>query len=419
MWARALPEPRANTVTSLLERIRRLPRWPLLTASLWIAACASRPQSPVLSQVAQVRTSPAAAEAETWAPQAHARARALEQQADAASSHGDSALAGLLAEHAIAAYEHAFVLTRLARAERRRLDAEAELRDQRRALGELQAQHQRLNAEAAGLELQAQAARGSLVLPEQALAAPERQRARRRAAAALATQGRLLCVATRLLGDADGVRDAIGRLDQLDRDLESGAPHVLSAATQLRAECLRLLSNVRRPHTLAVVDSGRGEPPREQARPPRPPASVRPVAAGPSASAPLEAVTPDLVLGELSQLGAMPSRDERGVSVLLRGLFDPRGQLTPVGRSQLAPLIQVAKAHPDFPLMLVAHSGSALAAPENDRRLAALAEELTRSGLAHVEVQNAGQRQPLLPQQAPSARERNERIELVFVAPRL
>jgi hypothetical protein len=54
-----------------------------------------------------------------------------------------------------------------------------------------------------------------------------------------------------------------------------------------------------------------------------------------------------------------------------------------------------------------------------DRQLAALGSALAALGLDRVSTHDAGPRQPLLPPQLPRARERNQRIELVFVAPGL
>jgi outer membrane protein OmpA-like peptidoglycan-associated protein len=126
-----------------------------------------------------------------------------------------------------------------------------------------------------------------------------------------------------------------------------------------------------------------------------------------------------MLLAELSAAGVMPSRDERGVSVVLRGLFGADGAVTATGRTELQRLGRVAKAHPDFPLLLVGHTGSEKPAPEVDRQLGAVKSELVGSGANRVEAHAAGQRQPLLPPQSPTARQRNERIELVFVAPGL
>jgi outer membrane protein OmpA-like peptidoglycan-associated protein len=368
--------------------LRSRARWLPLAASLWLTACSSPQRPPIMAQVVQVRTSPAAVEAETWAPQAHAHAVRLEERAEQALRDGDPEAAQLLAEHAIAAHEHSRVLTRLARAERRRLSAEAELSEQRRVSGELQAQHQRLAAEAAGLELRAQVAKGALPLPPHEAAPPERERARRQAAGALATQGRLLCVAARLLGQVEGVSGALARLDQVERQLGEGtAGNVLETATEIRSECLRLISQVR---SRASEGESKAAPP---------PA--------------------DMLLAELSAAGAAPARDDRGVSVVLRDLFTPEGQLTEAGRGELRRFAQVAQGHPEFPVLVVGHTGAPAAEVELKQRLGTITSELSAAGASRVEAQGVGQHQPLLPSGSPTARERNQRIELIFVAPGL
>jgi outer membrane protein OmpA-like peptidoglycan-associated protein len=376
----------------------------LLAFPLGLTACAPTPRPLLLAKVAEVRTSPAAQEAETWAPQAHAHALELEQSSERAATAGDTAAAEILAEHALAAHEHAWVLTRLARAERRRLSAEAELSEQQRALGELLAQDQQLSADAAALELRARVVRSALPLAAHDAATPERLEARRRAAAALSTQGRLLCVAASMLGEANAVKAPLGRLDELDRELDAGkAQKALEVATELRGECLRVISNARRQHSAVSA--------------PAPVAAATKPSAAATSSAPSAAIPADLLLSELSTAGQLPSRDERGVSVVLRGVFAADGKLNDSGRGQLARLVEVAKAHPDFPVLLVGHTAVPDARAAMDRQLGALESELQTLGVERVASHDAGARQPLLPAQLPRARERNQRIELVFVAP--
>jgi outer membrane protein OmpA-like peptidoglycan-associated protein len=366
---------------------------------LCCTACTPTARPALLDKVAEVRTSPAAQEAEAWAPQAHAHALELEKRSQRALGAGDVAGAEILADAALAAHEHAWVLARLARAERRRLAADEELTEQQRTLSELQAQEQRLSGEAADLELRARVVKNALPLAVHEAAGPERAEARRKAAAALSTQGRLLCVAARLLGEVDAVKEPLVRLDDLDRELESGkSPKALETATELRGLCLRVISEARRRRSLVS-----------------PPV---PTTASPAAAA-LPTVPADLVLAELSAAGQSPARDERGVSVVLRDVFTADGSLTEAGRAQLQQLGATAKAHPDFPLLLVGHTASSEAKPVMDRQLASLGSELASLGLEHVSAHDAGPRQPLLPPQLPRARERNQRIELVFVAPGL
>jgi outer membrane protein OmpA-like peptidoglycan-associated protein len=393
------------------ELVSRSARW--LPLWLGLAACGAPARPPAMARMAEVHEAPATSEAEALAPQAHAHALELEAQAESALRDGDSEGAALIAERAIAAHEHAWALTRLARAERRRLDAEKELAEQRRALGELRAQHQRLAAEAAALELRAQVARGALPVPPHETSPVARREARRRAAAALSAQARLLCVGARLLGAEPRVAPVLARLDELDQKLTSGAEaKSIEAATELRSECLGIISEIRHQNAAPAARLPRQAPASGEAASAA--AAANPSAPAPASAAPLPA---DALLEELSVGGAAPSRDDRGVSVSLRDLFGPDGKLTERARPELERLVRVAEAHPDFPVLLVGHSSSDRGTAEVERQLELLRAALADSGVSKLAVASVGDRQPLLPQRSPSARARNQRIELVFVAP--
>jgi outer membrane protein OmpA-like peptidoglycan-associated protein len=384
-----------------------LPLWLGLAA----AGCGAPARPSAMARMAEVHAAPATSEAEAWAPQAHAHALELEARAESTLRDGDSEGAALIAERAIAAHEHAWALTRLARAERRRLDAEKELAEQRRALGELRAQHQRLSAEAAALELRAQVARSALPVPPHETSPVERREARRRAAAALSAQARLLCVGARLLGAEPRVAPVLARLDELDQKLASGAEaKSIEAATELRSECLGILSEIRHQNSAPAARLPSRAPASTEA-------SGAPAAANPSAPASAAPLPADALLEELSAVGAAPSRDDRGVAVALRDVFGTDGKLTERARPEIERLVRVAGAHPDFPVLLVGHSSSERGTAEVERQLELLRTALAASGVSKLAVASVGDRQPLLPQRSPSARTRNQRIELVFVAP--
>lgn len=380
-----------------------------LVCALAVSACAARPAPPpALAQLAEVRTSPASREAEAWAPQAHARAVELEAAAQRALDGGDAATAAALAERAIAAHEQAWALARLARAERRRLAAEEELAAQRRILSELQDQQQRSSTEAAGLELRARAARAGVTLPAQAANDAERVRAQREGASALATQARLLCVAAGMLG-ADNVKPTLtAELDQLERALgEATGAGVLDTAARVRSACSNALSAARRERRPP------SPPPRGNTAPSTPSAPVSAAAPAPAGAA----LPADALLAELSAEGLLPSRDERGVAIVLRNLFGSDGALTAAARAELERASRIARSHPDFPVLLVGH-GSGAAPAELSRQLEQLSAALRELGVADVRAENAADRLPLLPPRLPGAEARNRRIELVFVAPR-
>jgi outer membrane protein OmpA-like peptidoglycan-associated protein len=392
------------------ELASRAGRW--LALGLWLAAaCGAPARPPAMARMSEVHAAPATTEAEAWAPQAHAHAVELEAQAESALRGGDTEAAALIAERAIAAHQHAWALMRLARAERRRLEAEKELAEQRRVLSELRAQHQRLTAEAAALELRVQVARSALPVPPHETSPGERREARRRAAAALSAQARLLCVGARLLGEDPRVAPVLARLDELDQKLTAGAEaKSIETATELRSACLDIISEIRHQNSKPAARSSRAAPATALASSEAPAAS----AAVRASAAPLPA---DALLEELSAAGAAPSRDDRGVSVSLRNLFGPDGKLTERARPELERLVRVAEAHPEFPVLLVGHSSSERGTSEVGRQLELLRTALADSGVAKLAVASVGDRQPLLPPRLPSARARNQRIELVFVAP--
>jgi hypothetical protein len=355
-------------------------RFWLSAAVALIIACASAPRPSIMTQLEQVRLSPASVEAETWAPQAHAHALELEAKASAELEAGDVKAAELLSEQAIVAHEHAAVLTRLARAEQRRIAAESELAARQREIAELQTQQQRLSGEAAGLELQAKVLRGATPLAAHGRATPERRAARAVAAGALATQARLLCLSAGMLKGREAVAQELAALDQLDSDLPKHATgDVLERAMRLRSSCLSRV-------TLARQTASDGVP-------------------------------ADGLLSELSAAGAEPSRDDRGVVVVVRELFDKGGALSASGRASLEQLATVAKSHPEFPLLIVGHAGSSRETDSVGRQLELLKATLGALGAARMDAHNAGTQQPVFAGRSERAKERNQRFDFVFVAP--
>jgi outer membrane protein OmpA-like peptidoglycan-associated protein len=130
---------------------------------------------------------------------------------------------------------------------------------------------------------------------------------------------------------------------------------------------------------------------------------------------------PDTLLAELSAAsGWDPLRDERGVVVTLRDAFAAHGAaLTTDAESKLKELGRVAKAHPTFALQIVLHDAApgdaALAAKRGD----AVSKALVAGGAdpAKTKVELAGAAAPVVDPQDTARKGRNERLELVFVAP--
>jgi hypothetical protein len=367
----------------------------LATLALLLLSCASTlPRPNVLVSIEEVRQSPAARDAEQRAPQAYARGRQLQKRAEAAHRSGDAASAQILGEHALAAYERAVMLARLATAEARRGEVEARLNTAEKQLAALDEQQKRVLAETEHLELRARVVRDTLPLPSSAPSSPERERARLEAARALALQARLLCASARLLDPArTAVGELVGELDALEarfgkrpaaaekRALGAGEP--IDEATRLRSRCLAELSQVRRPKTLAFPAGGAS----------------------------------DQLLEELSNAEYAPVRDDRGVVVTLRGVFGNTPALSEGAGKKLAALGRVAAAHPDFPVLVVLHTGGPSLADRDKQRLEAAVGALRTAGASRVDATLGGNAAPSVDPKRPGASERNDRLEVVFVAP--
>jgi flagellar motor protein MotB len=370
----------------------------LATLASGALGCAGVPRPGVLGDVDRVRVAPAAVEAGRYAPDAFARAEKLRADAEAALTGGDPAGAQLLAERALAAYAHAEALARAARAAATTTESKAALVAAEAELGALDADQARVAADAEALELKLKVARDAQPIQPSGKADPEREKARVAAARALAMEARLLCAAARLLtapgaaarpdAPLDEAEAALGKVEgELSAASIPAAP--IDAATRARAGCLAALTAIRR-------------------------------AAAPTGRAP---GVGDALLAELSAAGGFtPSRDDRGVTVVLRGVFaGGAGALTPQGEARLAELGKVAAAHPSFPVEIVVHTDRPLAArdePAEKTRAAAAVRALLKTGGDGVRAAPlvAGNQAPLADPAGPD-RARNARVEIVFITP--
>jgi hypothetical protein len=350
-----------------------------------LGCAAARPVLPEVASAESAGESPAAKQAALRAPQAHARAVALLDRAKAAERAGNLASAQILAEHATAAFEHAVVLSRLAEAEARRGDAEARNASAERDLFELDQQQRRELAEVDALELRARVLRDTEPLPTSTPATPARERARLDAARALSLQARLLCQSARLLDPGrPAIAPIVVDLDALDARLAQNAiPAPIDDATALRSRCLSELGQVRRPKTSAAPAAGTG----------------------------------DALLAALSNAATLPVRDDRGVVVTLRNGFRPDDSLDPTSSDRLRALAQVAKSHPEFPILVVLHTATGAGGDREKRRLEQALSALRSGGAPRVEGALGGDATPVVEPQRPGAAERNARLEVVFVAP--
>jgi outer membrane protein OmpA-like peptidoglycan-associated protein len=353
--------------------------------SFAFAACAPPPRPAVLDEADRTRTTAAAREAAELAPQAFLSAENLRKEAARAYDEGDRARAEALAEQAVAAYLHASVLARLAKADDRLTRTAARSAEVVREVSALEEQQRRVAAEADDAELRFRVLRDALPVVPPAPANAERETARLASARALALEARLLCVATQMLGaDRPGVTAAFQALDALDAELDKRpARPPLDAAVRLRSTCLSELTSVRRTAAAAAgaADSGAA----------------------------------DALLDELGRATFEPRRDDRGVSVTFRDGF--RGStLTPAARDRLTALGQVARAHPTFPILVVVHGGRGAAARDAERA-GAVQTALKEAGAPRVEARAGGNALPVVPLSRADSAARNERVEIVFVAP--
>ena len=389
-----------------MSRLNALRGGALAALLIAAAACAPVPRPLVLGEVDAVRGGAAASEASSLAPGAFAAAEKIRKEANAAFIAGDTSGAQILGEHALAAYAHAAALARIARAEAGADAAQTSLAASKADLGGLDADQARLAAEADAFELKVRVARDAQPIEPSGRADPEREQARAAAAKALALQARLLCGAARLLQGAGAattngagpvpdpkqLEEATAALTKVEAQLGDGAkspagPAPIDEATRARAGCLAALTAIRRAAT--------------------------PVSRAPGAG--------DALLTELSAMGTLsPSRDDRGVFIAFRGLFDGRGALVPAAAARLAEIGKIAAAHPAFPLEIVVHNEKPVSAKDEAGQRArgevvAKAIADTARG-ARIETIIAGNAAPVV-NPAGADRARNSRVEIVFVTP--
>lgn len=353
--------------------------------ALLALACASAPRPQVLVAVDAEEKSPAVAQARTEAPQAFARAAQLKHDAEAAHDAGDPAAAQILGEQALAAYQRAVTLAGITRAESRAAAAEVNVGRIKAAVAQTGQTQKQLEADTTALELRLKVARETLPAPVSGPpASPERELARREAARALVAQARLLCAASRMLDPKRATLAAqFKKLGELEATLASKAMTPIDDARAVRSACLAELTATRRPRTQAN---------------------------------PADSST-DALLKELSQASLVPSRDDRGVVVTLGTPFERDDKLTSQAATRLNDLAGVAKAHPDFPLMVVVHSAAKLPEARETTRTERAASALREHGAPKVETASVGMALPRVDPKEPGAAARNDRVEVVFVAP--
>ncbi len=384
----------------------------IMTGLLALGACAPIPTPRAVEQADEASRSPAALEAKTHAAQTWALAEKRRLEAHAALDSGPPALAQLLAEEAMATYDEGAALARVAKAIRRAEAAEAEAATLEKELASVDGALKTVAADVEGLELRLRVAQGAEPPGSSKSASPEREAARRDAARGMLVQGQLLCGSARLLGAGSAspasppsdkipedpsspavvsrdLLDAEAKLKELASALEpaTGAPKAtpIDLATRARAACLSVLTRTRR--------------------------QTSPGAAADQAS------SADALLAELAAMrekAVVPSRDERGVVVSLRDVFEGE-EVGARGRALLEKLDRVAAAHPRFGVAVVVHSDKAVPAKER-------AKWEARAGKVIAKLSSVAEARKLplfaadaLPVSAKNSG--NARVEIIFVAP--
>jgi hypothetical protein len=362
----------------------RTASWLLLALGAFsFCACAPMPRAEVMREVESARASAAVQEAAKVAPQAYADAELRRTRAETAFNEDNQPSAQILSEQALAAYARATVQARLVRAQTTLADEQNRLAKATQLQNDLDAQQQRFLLEAETLETRLKVARDAEPLPVSAPASAEREQARLSAVKALLSQAKLLCLSARLLEPArEGLPPLLGKLGELNAKLTT-PPAPIDDAVAVRSGCLKELTLARRPATQKDPAAG---------------------------------VT-DALLAELSAASLLPFRDDRGVVVTLRALFNAKDQLSTEGSSTLDTLGKIAKAHPEFPVLAVIHGARGNPTAHDTAQASALAEALRKAGAAKVDTDTAGSAQPVLDPDRPGANLRNARVEVVFVSP--
>ena len=346
-------------------------------------ACAPTPRPEIMREVDSARASAAVQAAAKSAPQAYADAELRRTHAEQAFTENQPVSAQILSEQALAAYTRATVQARLARANATLADEQARLAKATAVQNDLEAQQQRFLLEAETLETRLKIARDAEPLPVNGPASAEREAARLVAVKALLSQAKLLCMSARLLEpNRESISPLLGKVDDLSAKLKA-PPAPIDDAVTVRSSCLKELTLARRPVTQKNPAAG---------------------------------VT-DALLAELSAASLLPFRDDRGVVVTLRALFNGKDQLNTAAATELDTLGKIAKAHPQFPLLAVVHGAKGNPSTHDAAQAAAVADALRKSGASNVAAETAGSSLPVLDPTRPGAAERNARVEVVFVSP--
>jgi|GEM_PF-695660 len=355
--------------------------------SLGLTGCAAVPTPPPITQAEAVSNSRAAAEAKEYAPQAYAAAEKLRAEANWLNREGRRDEASVAGESAIAAYTHAFTLSRVAKADARLKNSQAEKKLAQAKVDELDRLQNQVAKEADAYELRARIHLDTEEVKDVKSLSPEHARARQKAARQLSAEAAILCLATRLLNkNAKDVPPLEKKLERLGVELSHGSvkQDLYPRAAELRSQCLGELSRARRP----IIER-----------------------------AP-ESAASDRLLKELTETGKVFAyRDDRGIVINLGSPVDKKGELTKASLAVLKLLAGTAQTHPSFPLIVAAHTAKK-GQKERSKKLGEATEAALLSfGAKSISLYSVENAQPVVSTRVRGAAERNERVEIIFVAP--
>jgi outer membrane protein OmpA-like peptidoglycan-associated protein len=364
-----------------------------LVAMAGLGCRASLPSSPVLHGAEHARADVKEKRGDSLSPLVFADAEQSLAAAKAADAAGDALSAELHAEHALASYQRTLALARLSRAVEEEARAVAALSKATEAADRFMRERRTAEEEASELERRVKIAREAERPAPAGPADPGREKARFVAAESLVMQARLLCSAARLVSsDTTGLKEAEALVSTLEAQHSAGpAASAVDRAGRARAACLTALTTARRAHGQAS-DGTEG------------------------------------LFSELSRAFAnrkdqardlAPTRDERGVVLTLRGLFDG-DKLSRAGENSLKDLGRIAAAHPGVGVQVVLHDAMPQKAEEKERPSVwsrAIRQALVEGGAADAKLalEHAGDRAPVFDPTDAKRRAQNARIEVVFV----
>jgi len=364
-----------------------LPGFVLLAVGL--SACAGSNKREPSSPADAAWDTPAAREAQEFAPQAHAAAEKLRAEARTLESQGNKDEAAVVSEQASVGYQEAFAIARGVKAEQRLQKAQAELGRATARLALLDQRQSVAQADAEALGLRARVALDTVPVGDVEKLSPERALARRAAASQLTSEARGLCMATRLLDPKVPALDALDQeLTLLDQQIGVGSiqKDLYPRAIKARSACLNELTQVRRPVTKKAPEAGTSD----------------------------RLLT---ILTETNQLFAF--RDDRGVVVNVLDPVSGPGALRDPAKSVVELLGKTARAHPEFPLLVVVHTAKKGQEKSAEQTQKTIVDALRAAGAPAVTVQMAGAAEPVVDRRVPQAEKQNTRVEIVFVTPAL